>query len=75
MLLQRTCKQVALLLIAREDQLISMSDEAALKLHLLACDTCPKFEMQVLTMRAAMKRWRNYTGDEDGQALDQPAAK
>jgi hypothetical protein len=68
MLLKRTCKQVAALLIAREDQLISMSDEAALKLHLLACDTCPKFEAQILTMRAAMNRWRNYTGDDEQQA-------
>ncbi len=68
MLLKRTCKQVAALLIAREDKLISMSDEAALKLHLLACDTCPKFEAQILTMRAAMSRWRNYTGDDETPA-------
>lgn len=75
MLLKRTCKQVAALLIAREDQLISMSDETALKLHLLACDTCPKFEMQVLTMRKAMKRWRNYTGnDEDESTASQRSA-
>ena len=65
MLLKRTCKQVAALLIAREDRLISMSDETAVKLHLLACDTCPKFELQILTMRSAMKRWRNDTGDDE----------
>ena len=66
MVLTRTCKQVAALLVAREDRLISLSDEAALKLHLLACDTCPKFEAQILTLRAAMKRWRHDTDDADG---------
>jgi hypothetical protein len=65
MSLKLTCKQVAALLIAREDQLISLPEDVALKLHLLACSTCPKFETQVLTMRSAMNRWRNYTGDED----------
>ena len=65
MLLKRTCRQVAALLIVREDRLISMSDEAAVKLHLLACDTCPKFELQILTMRSAMKQWRNDTGDDE----------
>jgi hypothetical protein len=69
MSLKLTCKQVAALLIAREDKLVSMSDEAALKLHLLACSTCPKFEIQVLTMRSAMKRWRNYTDDEGDDDL------
>ena len=65
MVLKRTCKQVAALLIAREDRLISLPDEIALKLHLLACSTCPKFEAQILTMRAAMNSWRNNTGDEE----------
>lgn len=64
MMLKRTCKQVAALLVAREDQMISMSDQTALKLHLLACKTCPMFENQILTMRAAMTRWRNYTSHE-----------
>ena len=74
MLLKSTCRQVAALLIAREDQLLSMSDEAALKLHLLACDTCPKFEAQILTLRAAMSRWRNYTGEDDASAARQGSA-
>jgi hypothetical protein len=65
MLLKRTCQEIAKLLIAREDRLINLSDQAALKLHLLACETCPMFENQILTMRAAMKCWRNYTSDEN----------
>jgi len=66
-LLKRTCREAAALLIAREDRALSLPDHVALKLHLLACDTCPKFENQVLTMRAAMKRWRHYGGaEQDG---------
>lgn len=67
-LLRRTCREAAALLIAREDRALSLPDHVALKLHLLACKACPKFEKQVLTMRAAMGRWRNYSGQEDTPA-------
>ncbi len=64
-LLRRTCRQAAVLLIAREDRALSLPDHVALKLHLLACEACPKFENQVLTLRAALSRWRNYTANAD----------
>jgi hypothetical protein len=66
-ILRRTCREAAALLIAREDRALSIPDSVALKLHLLACKACPKFENQVLTMRAAMGKWRNYTDDENGK--------
>ena len=59
-LLRRTCREAAALLVAREDRALSVPDRVALKLHLMACNACPKFENQLLTMRAAMKQWRNY---------------
>jgi hypothetical protein len=58
--LRRTCKQAAALLLAREDRRIALSDTVALRLHLMACEACPKFERQLLTMRNAMQQWRNY---------------
>ena len=64
-LLRRTCKQAAALLVAREDRALSLPDTVALRLHLMACKACPQFENQILTMRMAMNRWRNYTNDED----------
>ena len=68
-LLRRTCKQAAALVIAREDRALRLPDSVALKLHMLACKACPKFEQQVLTLRAAMGKWRNYTdNDTDGSA-------
>lgn len=77
-LFRRTCKQAAALVIAREDRALNISKSLALKLHLLACKTCPKFENQVLTMRAALNQWRHYLGDEvgsTGSALPPPIPK
>ena len=72
-LLRRTCRQAAALLIAREDRVLSLPDHIALKLHLLACKACPKFENQLLTTRAAMRRWRNYTSDAERAAAENSA--
>lgn len=61
-MLRRSCREVAALLIAREDRTLSVPDHIALKLHLLACKACPKFEQQVLTLRSALGSWR-HAGD------------
>ncbi len=58
-LLMRTCKETAALLVAREDRALPMNDRLALRIHLLACKACPDFERQLLTMRQALKQWRN----------------
>ena len=60
MILRRTCKEVAALLVAREDRALPTVERVALRLHLAACAACPKFERQLLTMRNAFRRWRNY---------------
>ena len=71
MILRRTCKQVASLLIAREDRTLPLTDRLALRLHLAACIACPKFERQVLTMRNALRQWRNY--EMDGPSVNSDA--
>lgn len=63
MILRRNCKQVAALLVAREDRALAMADRIALRFHLLACQACPLFERQLLTMKTALKTWRNYRED------------
>ena len=63
MILRRTCKEVAALLVAREDRALPLPERVALHFHLAACKACPVFEKQILTMRNAMGRWRNYGGD------------
>lgn len=62
--LMRTCKEVTALVIAREDRELPMAEQLALRMHMAICNTCPTFERQVLSMRNAMKNWRQYTDDE-----------
>lgn len=52
------------MLIANEDRMISLPDRVRVRLHMMACKTCPNFERQLLTMRNAMRQWRNYAADE-----------
>ena len=66
MLLRRSCKDVAALLVAREDRPLPLADRVAVRLHLLACNACPRFERQLLTMRHALDRWRAYRDDAPG---------
>jgi len=63
--LKRTCREVAAILVAREDRNLGLADRLALRLHMAVCDACPRFERQMLTMRNGLKQWRNYTGPED----------
>ena len=62
---RRTCKEVSALLIAREDRELPLSDRLALRLHMAMCQACPRFERQLLTMRNAMKQWRNYADTDE----------
>lgn len=68
--LMRTCKDVTALVIAREDRALPMAEQLALRMHMVICNTCPTFERQVLSMRNAMKQWRNYGAGVDGDTPD-----
>ena len=61
---QRSCKQVSALLVAREDRSLGWRDQLALRMHMAICAACPVFERQMLTVRSAMRQWRNYRSDE-----------
>ena len=67
MIFRRTCKQVASLLVAREDRVLPMADRIALRFHLAVCQACPVLERQLLTLRQALGRWRRYSESGDGQ--------
>lgn len=57
--LKRTCKEAAALMVGREDHALAWNDRLALRLHLLVCKACPRFERQLLVMRNQLKEWRN----------------
>jgi hypothetical protein len=63
--LVRTCREVAAILVAREDRDLGLADRLALRMHMVICEACPKFERQMLTLRNSMQQWRNYTVGED----------
>jgi hypothetical protein len=63
--LMRTCREVVAILVAREDRALNLADRLALRIHMALCDTCPKFERQVLVLRNSMMQWRNYTETDD----------
>ncbi|MBX3585431.1 MAG: zf-HC2 domain-containing protein [Ramlibacter sp.] len=55
-----SCRDAAALMVAREDRPLPLHSRVLLHLHLLACKACPPFERQLLTLRNAMRQWRNY---------------
>lgn len=69
MILRRTCKETAALLVAREDRELPMTERLALRMHLAACTACPIFARQLLTMRHAMAKWR-HSMDEPQEIPD-----
>ena len=60
---KRTCKEVAALVVAREDRNLRFGEVLHLRTHMLICKACPNFEQQILTMRNAMRQWRNHIDD------------
>ena len=65
--LRRTCKEVAHMVVAMQDRSLSLSETAQLRLHMAICKACPGFESQFLTMKSAMRQWRNYGDDETSE--------
>lgn len=64
-LLRRTCKEAAALVISKEDRDLKLKDAVALRLHMMACKDCPDFKNEALTVCAAMGKWHNYLAIED----------
>ncbi len=52
------------MVVAMQDRPLNLKETAALRLHMAICEACPGFENQFLTMKSAMRQWRNYTGDD-----------
>lgn len=58
--LRRTCREVAALILAREDRALTLAERLAVRIHFLVCKACPNFAQEVRTMRQALDGWRNY---------------
>lgn len=61
--LRLSCRQAAALMVAREDRALPWFERLALRLHLLMCGACPRFERQLLILGRAMRQWRQGSDD------------
>jgi len=64
---RRTCREVAALILAREDRALGFPERLSIRIHFLVCKACPNFAQEVQVMRNALNNWRNYSErDDDG---------
>lgn len=54
-----SCARAHRLLSERLDSSISPGDSWRLRLHLMVCDMCSRFERQIVLLRAAVRRMGN----------------
>ena len=62
---RRTCREVAALILAREERALNPAERLAVRIHFLVCKACPNFAQEVRTMRQTLDGWRNYRDTED----------
>lgn len=67
MKLNRTCREVTQLVLQGQDRDLKVGERLGVYMHMLVCQACPKFRQQVVFMRQAMGRWKQYgeNGDAD----------
>jgi hypothetical protein len=53
-----TCREASRLLSRRLDRPLPFGERVKLRLHLLVCDACARFERQMALLRAAMRKYR-----------------
>jgi len=64
---RRTCREVAALILAREDRALDFPERLSIRIHFLVCKACPNFAQEVQVMRSALNNWRKHSErDDDG---------
>ena len=53
----KTCKEVHRLVIEGQDRRLSAPERIALRMHLLICNACRRFEAQMALLREAVRRF------------------
>jgi hypothetical protein len=65
MKIPNSCRDISGLLLAREDRSLSIGERLAVRVHILTCRACQRFERQTLVLRGALRAWREHQ-DHDG---------
>ena len=53
----KTCKEVHRLVIEGQDRKLSFGERFSVRVHLMMCNACRRFEAQVEFMRQALRRF------------------
>ena len=53
-----SCKEVTRLLSQAQDRQLALGERVKLRLHLVVCTACTRFERQLAFMRTALSRYR-----------------
>ncbi|MFC5301473.1 zf-HC2 domain-containing protein [Azospira restricta] len=53
----KTCKEVHRLVIEGQDRTLPLSHRIAVRLHLMMCSACRRFEAQMNLLRQALRRF------------------
>ena len=64
MKIPNSCRDISGLLLAREDRSLSLGERLAVRVHILTCRACHRFERQTLVLRGALRQWREHQRDE-----------
>jgi hypothetical protein len=55
-LLHRNCREVTALVLARQDRELGLGERLLVRIHMLICKGCPRFERQVALVAATPRR-------------------
>ncbi len=65
MKIPNSCRDISGLLLAREDRSLSVGERLAVRVHILTCRACQRFEKQTLLLRGALRQWREQQQRDD----------
>jgi hypothetical protein len=57
------CRKAAALILRRQDEPLGAGERVALRLHMVICQACNRFEAQMGVMRRSVDRWKHYRND------------
>lgn len=57
--MKHRCREVSHLVLKSQDQGLRWHERLRVRLHLLFCDACSRFERQMRFMQDSMKTWRD----------------
>ena len=60
-----TCKDATHLISESHERSLTIRERWALKLHLMMCVYCRRFQRQLVLMRKALREWGRRAADED----------